>query len=94
MTRASVPSGAMDGPPVWHAMTVADTLAALEADPERGLTGAEAAERRERLGPNLIGQDEGPSRLGLLLEQFRDVLQGFIPALSRRSTGRKSAPAV
>ncbi|MCB2223347.1 MAG: cation-translocating P-type ATPase [Actinobacteria bacterium] len=66
----------MDGPPApaWHAMEADEVLAALGTDREGGLSGEEAARRLAEHGPNTLGSDDGPSRLGLLLNQFRDVL--------------------
>jgi Ca2+-transporting ATPase len=62
----------------WHAMATDDVVAALGADPERGLTSQEAARRLVEYGGNTLGEDTGPSRLRLLLDQFRDVMIGIL----------------
>ncbi|MBU1225648.1 MAG: cation-translocating P-type ATPase [Actinobacteria bacterium] len=66
--------GASPSGPAWHAMTVAEVLKALDTDPVEGLSAGEAARRLVERGPNTLGNDRGPSRLGLLAHQFRDVL--------------------
>jgi Ca2+-transporting ATPase len=58
----------------WHAMPVEEVLEALGTDSEAGLPEAEAELRLTDHGPNLLGQEKGPSRLSLLAHQFRDVL--------------------
>ncbi len=58
----------------WHALPVEAAVAALEADPARGISPAQAAERLERLGPNELVEKPRPGFLALLLEQFKDFL--------------------
>jgi Ca2+-transporting ATPase len=62
----------------WHAMSVAEVVAALDTDRERGLSSEEAERRLLEHGPNVIGDDEGPSRLALLVGQVRDVMIGIL----------------
>ncbi|MBU1865243.1 MAG: HAD-IC family P-type ATPase, partial [Actinobacteria bacterium] len=66
--------GALPAGSAWHAMTVDEVLKALDTDPADGLSGDEAARRLVERGPNTLGRDRGPSRLGLLAHQFGDVL--------------------
>ena len=61
-------------PPSWHALDVAQVAARLEADPEQGLSSAEAERRLATHGHNVLDADAGPSRLSIFLDQFRDVL--------------------
>ncbi len=58
----------------WHARPVGEVLTALETDPGRGLAEIDAAARLEQYGRNEVGHDEGPSRLDLIVDQFRSVL--------------------
>jgi Ca2+-transporting ATPase len=57
----------------WHALDEAAVLAAVESSPT-GLTGAEAARRLERDGPNRLTERRGASWLKKLLEQFLQPL--------------------
>ncbi|MCH8899519.1 MAG: cation-translocating P-type ATPase [Acidobacteria bacterium] len=58
----------------WHAVEVAEVVARLDTDRERGIETAEAARRLGRFGPNALSGGGGPTRLDILLRQFRDVL--------------------
>lgn len=57
----------------WHVLSIAEVLAALEADP-RGLSPAEAARRRRVYGPNELEAARRISPWAILLAQFRNVL--------------------
>lgn len=57
----------------WHVLSIAEVLAALEADP-RGLSPAEAARRRQVYGPNELEAARRISPWAILLAQFRNVL--------------------
>lgn len=57
----------------WHVLSIAEVLAALEADP-RGLSPAEAARRRPVYGPNELEAARRISPWAILLAQFRNVL--------------------
>ncbi len=58
----------------WHARGVSELASELDTDLEAGLSEAEAARRLAEHGRNEVGTDEGPGRLGLLVDQFRSVL--------------------
>ncbi len=58
----------------WHAADVASTLAALEADPVRGLSQAAVAERLARHGPNELAKEVRRSAVALFFGQFRNTL--------------------
>jgi len=70
----STASAGPDGPEAWHLLTPEEALLRLSSDPDRGLSGVEAARRLQRVGPNEIqeGACRGPVRL--LLEQFTDFM--------------------
>jgi len=70
----------------YHHLSTADTLAALQADPE-GLTSAEAARRLERHGPNRLPEVEGRSPLRRFLAQFNNVLIYVLLAASVVTAG-------
>ncbi|MBO8125981.1 MAG: cation-translocating P-type ATPase [Firmicutes bacterium] len=58
----------------WHAFSTARVLAQLQADPERGLTPAEAKHRLAHFGPNELPSQVGPGLWQMLVDQFRDVM--------------------
>ncbi len=58
----------------WHVKTVTQAIAALDADPSKGLDSAEAARRLETYGPNSLAAKKGTSLLRRVIEQFQDVL--------------------
>jgi Ca2+-transporting ATPase len=60
--------------PCWHAASVEQSLTALEADTERGLTAAEAKQRLLRYGRNELQRARPVTRFQVLLRQFVDVL--------------------
>ena len=57
-----------------HALEAEAVIATLGADPEEGLSAEEAASRLAEHGPNTVEEDEGPSRLAILLHQFTSPL--------------------
>jgi Ca2+-transporting ATPase len=57
----------------WHARPV-DEVARLLETSNRGLTAAEAARRRERYGPNRLGEERQTPAVVVLLRQFRSPL--------------------
>ncbi len=57
-----------------HARAVADVCAALATHSQRGLDSAEAAVRRNALGPNLLATRPPRSRFARLIDQFRSPL--------------------
>ena len=68
----------MNGPahpttPPWHALAVAECLAAVEASPE-GLTPAAAAERLSREGPNRLPEAARRGPWMRLVLQFHNLL--------------------
>ncbi|HJL19273.1 MAG TPA: cation-transporting P-type ATPase [Sandaracinaceae bacterium LLY-WYZ-13_1] len=58
-----------------------------DADPENGLSGAEVARRRERLGENALPEPPKPSALKQLLGQFTDPLVGALLVAALVSLG-------
>ncbi|MDO9227877.1 MAG: cation-translocating P-type ATPase [Pseudomonadota bacterium] len=62
----------------WHRLTAPEACAELDADPARGLTGAETERRLELHGPNRLA--EKPKRPAWLkfVDQFRNVLTGVL----------------
>ncbi len=58
----------------WHALPAEEVARFLEAEPDDGLTPAEAAARLERFGPNIISKQRGKGPLRRLLEQFTQSL--------------------
>jgi Ca2+-transporting ATPase len=61
----------------WHASDAAAALQRLGSG-HSGLDAAEAAARRQRLGPNLLPQAPPPSALAMLARQFADFMIGVL----------------
>jgi P-type Ca2+ transporter type 2C len=69
--RTAHPQG--QGRPPWHALDLADLLAAAETN-EAGITEAEAAARLAALGPNQLPRQAPTTVWQLLVRQFRNPL--------------------
>ncbi|MDX2091573.1 MAG: HAD-IC family P-type ATPase [Kofleriaceae bacterium] len=76
----------------WHAMAVAEVVAAQRSDPDRGLTTAEVDARLRHHGPNALPEHGARSVLRVLLRQFASpliyllmVAAGISVALGHRS---------
>ena len=59
-----------------------EVVAALESDAASGLTGAEAAERLPRYGPNAIERERPPSVWAIALQQLRDPMNIMLVAVT------------
>ncbi len=59
--------------PEWHTRSVAETIAAMSTT-EKGLTAAEAADRLERHGANVLPEPLRPGLIRRFLAQFHNVL--------------------
>ncbi|WP_375268985.1 cation-transporting P-type ATPase, partial [Phenylobacterium sp.] len=59
--------------PAWHALPTTEALDRLQSEPG-GLSGAEAAGRLARFGPNTLPERGGQGLLGVVLGQFRSPL--------------------
>ncbi|MBE6558994.1 MAG: calcium-translocating P-type ATPase, PMCA-type [Ruminococcaceae bacterium] len=57
-----------------HSQSKEEFLKALSCDPQKGLTSAEVAERREKHGPNKLKEKKKKSTLQRFLDQFKDVM--------------------
>ncbi len=60
--------------PRWHAVEASEAVERLEASRTRGLSQAQAEERRTRFGPNRLPGPERRGPLARLLAQFHNVL--------------------
>jgi P-type Ca2+ transporter type 2C len=58
----------------WHAITAEEALQRLDVDPRDGLSGAEAARRLQRDGPNRLAEARREPRWKAFLRQFKDLL--------------------
>ena len=72
---ASAPRGKAgeDAPAAWYAEPAADVLAALETEPA-GLSASDAAQRKERYGPNRLPEGAKQSAFRRFLLQFHNLL--------------------
>ena len=57
----------------WHAIDLPSLEHSIDAT-SRGLSGSEAAERFEKLGPNVLPHQPPPAWWQILLHQFRSPL--------------------
>ena len=73
MTDAPTVTGADDR--AWHAMSVADALAAQAVTAEAGLSGAEVERRRATYGPNRFAEAAKEPRWQAFLRQYKDPMQ-------------------
>jgi Ca2+-transporting ATPase len=64
----------------WHALTIGEVERELDADLEQGLSDGEAAQRRERDGPNRLPSPEGRSAWAILGAQFTSLIVLFLVA--------------
>ncbi len=58
----------------WYAKSIDETLQELQADREKGLSKAEAAERLQKTGPNQLIQEKQISPWMLFFHQFTDFM--------------------
>lgn len=58
----------------WHNLSASEAAAELSTDLERGLTDAEARERLDRYGPNMLPEVAAVSPWQILLDQFKSVM--------------------
>ncbi len=61
-----------------HALAAEDVARAFDAHPELGLSGAEAAARLVRFGPNRLPRAHRPAYPAIALRQFADPLVGLL----------------
>ncbi len=61
-------------PAAWYLLTPQQALQRLGSDADMGLSSTEAAQRRQRVGPNEIQEGARRGPLRLLLEQFTDFM--------------------
>ncbi len=86
--QATPAAPAKEGTPAWHCLPTGEVAEHLGTNVAVGLTGAEAASRLARHGPNAIQEGEKRSPWRMLLDQFTDfmiivllaaaVISGFI----------------
>src|SRR3954453_4924387 len=69
-TRVAVPAQ-LD----FHTLSIPEALAAEEVDEQRGLSTAQAEERRGTFGPNRFAEGEKAPRWRAFLRQYADVMQ-------------------
>jgi magnesium-transporting ATPase (P-type) len=68
------PRSPQDARQLWHALQVAEAVAAVESDSDRGLTEDEVRARRARFGPNKLPEHERRSLLSVFVGQFKSPL--------------------
>ncbi|MBD3238701.1 MAG: HAD-IC family P-type ATPase [Candidatus Moranbacteria bacterium] len=59
---------------IWHNLSAQEAIALLQADPEKGLTQAEAKKRQAKYGKNTIGQDGGKPAWLIFFQQLTSPL--------------------
>jgi len=73
-------SNASQTKPRWHALPADAVAEQLQVDPERGLSGAEAARRLEQYGPNTLAGKRTEPGWQAFLRQYRDSMQIILVA--------------
>src|SRR3954470_22827442 len=73
-TTEAPPTTTLDAP-TWHVLTRDGAVRELDVEPQQGLTGAEAAERLQRYGPNRFTAAKAESRWHAFLRQYQDPMQ-------------------
>jgi P-type Ca2+ transporter type 2C len=76
MTQVAAPPEPKTAPESrWYALPGEQVAASMEVDPERGLSGAEAAARLERYGPNKFAEAAQEPRWRAFVRQYKDPMQ-------------------
>jgi Ca2+-transporting ATPase len=58
----------------WHTLPADEVARRVHTETERGLSGAEAARRLERYGPNALTETSGRSPLAIVVDQFKSLI--------------------
>ncbi|MEM0342729.1 MAG: HAD-IC family P-type ATPase [Thermoplasmata archaeon] len=69
----------MSEEPLWHSLDTREVFKSLNSDPG-GLSELEAKRRLEQHGPNEIAREQGVSKLGILIAQTKNPLNGVLAA--------------
>ncbi len=72
---ATVNAASVSAPPEFHVLSVTEALAAEKVDQRRGLSTAEAAQRREAFGPNRFAEGKKEPWWRAFLRQYADPMQ-------------------
>src|ERR1700704_5604669 len=75
MAIIETPSTATSEAQVWHVLSREGAVRELGVEPKRGLTGADAAERLQRYGPNRFAEAKAEPRWQAFVRQYRDPMQ-------------------
>lgn len=59
----------------WYQLTAQETAAKLNVDPQKGLSAAEAEERLQKDGPNILSGKKKESGFHAFARQYRDFMQ-------------------
>ncbi len=75
MATTETPPPTTTETPTWHVLTGEAVAQELHVSPEQGLTGAEAAERLARYGPNRFAEAKTEPRWRAFMRQYEDPMQ-------------------
>jgi len=59
----------------WYVLTAAEVAEELQVDPARGLSTAEAQQRLQQYGPNVLAEGKKETGLQAFLRQYQDLMQ-------------------
>ncbi|MFN2134856.1 MAG: cation-translocating P-type ATPase, partial [Candidatus Promineifilaceae bacterium] len=59
----------------WYALTADEVAETLQVDPARGLSTAEAQQRLQQFGPNVLAEGKKETGLQAFLRQYQDLMQ-------------------
>ena len=68
------PSSPPEPSPVWHQLSVADTLQVLKSDRTQGLTLSQVNARQRQYGPNQLQTAPGRQTWEIVLDQFKNIM--------------------
>ena len=75
---AATPAGQQGTVPkngdAWHTLPADEVARRVHTETEHGLSGAEAARRLDRYGPNALAETSGRSPLAIVVDQFKSLI--------------------
>jgi Ca2+-transporting ATPase len=75
MATTEAPPSPATEVPTWHVLSPESALQELQVEPERGLTGDDAAARLARYGPNKFAEAKAEPRWHAFVRQYQDPMQ-------------------
>jgi magnesium-transporting ATPase (P-type) len=81
---AGTPAGSratvLENSEAWHTLPADEVARRIHTELGRGLSGAEAAHRLERHGPNALAEKAARSPLAIVVDQFKSLIVALLLA--------------